>query len=56
VVVDEAVRQLVTDGYSQALVLVREWRPHLERLAGALLEKESLDGREVETLLSTQRG
>jgi cell division protease FtsH len=53
VVVDEAVRQLVTDGYSQALALVREWRPDLDRLAGALLEKESLDGREVETLLSS---
>ncbi|MDF2629004.1 MAG: ATP-dependent metalloprotease FtsH [Symbiobacteriaceae bacterium] len=52
VVIDEVVRQLVTDAYDRALALVREKRPELERVANALLEKESLDGREVENLLA----
>ncbi|HYF92069.1 MAG TPA: ATP-dependent zinc metalloprotease FtsH [Symbiobacteriaceae bacterium] len=52
VVVDEVVRQLVTEAYDKALRLVREKQGELERLANALLEKESLDGREVESLLA----
>ncbi|HWI60736.1 MAG TPA: ATP-dependent zinc metalloprotease FtsH [Symbiobacteriaceae bacterium] len=52
VVIDEVVRQLVTEAYQQALAHVREKRAELERVANALLEKESLDGREVESLLA----
>ena len=52
VVIDEVVRQLVTEAYQKAVALVREKRSELERLANALLEKESLDGREVESLIA----
>lgn len=52
VVIDEVVRQLATEAYQKALALVREKRSELERVASALLEKESLDGREVESLLT----
>jgi cell division protease FtsH len=52
VVIDEVVRQLVTEAYAKALALVREKRLELDRVANALLEKESLDGHEVESLLA----
>ncbi|HYF80887.1 MAG TPA: ATP-dependent zinc metalloprotease FtsH, partial [Symbiobacteriaceae bacterium] len=52
VVIDEVVRQLVTEAYAKALALVREKRLELDRVANALLEQESLDGHEVESLLA----
>jgi cell division protease FtsH len=51
-VVDEQVRMLVTEAYEQALQLVREHRADLQKVAYALLELESLDGKELEQLLA----
>jgi cell division protease FtsH len=51
VAVDEAVRELVTEAHARALALVREKQADLERVANALLEKETLDGSELDRLL-----
>ena len=51
-VVDEQVRMLVTEAYEQAVRLVREHRADLQKVAYALLELESLDGKELEQLLA----
>jgi cell division protease FtsH len=52
VVVDEAVRHLISQAYAKALALVNQHRADLQRVAHALLEHESLDGQELERLLA----
>ncbi|MDQ3044158.1 MAG: ATP-dependent zinc metalloprotease FtsH [Chloroflexota bacterium] len=44
---DAAVREMVESGLQRALALNRQFRPQLDALVGALLEKETLDLREV---------
>jgi cell division protease FtsH len=51
--VDEAVRELITDSYARAMELVARHRIHLEKIAYALMEHETLDGAEVERLLAS---
>ena len=45
--VDDAVRRLVDGCYDSALTTLREHRTHLDRLARALLERETLDADEA---------
>lgn len=45
--VDAAIHELVSNALKQAVALNREYRDRLEALVAALLEKETLDGREV---------
>ncbi len=49
--IDEEVSRLVSDAYAEAERLVGENRDALARIAKKLLEKETMDGREVEALL-----
>jgi cell division protease FtsH len=49
--IDGEVRKIVTAEYSRAKRLLIEHKPALDRIATALLEWETLDGAEVETLL-----
>lgn len=50
--VDESVRQLVTESYRRAMDLVQTRQGAVQRLASALVERESLDGVEVERLIT----
>jgi cell division protease FtsH len=45
--VDEEVRAIAESSYDEAVTLLREHRERLERLATALLERETLDQAEV---------
>lgn len=47
VAVDEAVKRLIMDGYALARDLLERHRQALDRLAHALLERETLEGAEV---------
>ena len=49
--IDAEVKTLVTDAYRKAKNLILENRDRLELLAKTLLERESMDGRDVEELL-----
>ena len=49
--IDEEVKKLVSNAYATAQKLISENRDKLELLAKTLLEKESMDGRDVSTLL-----
>ena len=53
--IDAEVQKLVTDAYEKARRLLDENRDNLERLAKALLEKESMDGRDVEDLVDIHK-
>ena len=53
--IDAEVKRLVDDAYARAKQLVDDNRDKLELLAKTLLEKETLDGRDVETLLGLPR-
>ena len=53
--IDAEVKRLVDDAYARAKQLVADNRDKLELLAKTLLEKETLDGRDVETLLGLPR-
>lgn len=49
--IDEEVRTLIDDAYSRAMALLVEHREGLDRVAGALLEFETLNGKQTEDLL-----
>jgi cell division protease FtsH len=49
---DGEQRQITDSAYYAAIDLVEEHRAHLDRIASALLEKETLDSKEVDELLS----
>jgi cell division protease FtsH len=50
--VDDEVRRLVRDAYARARELVLANRPSLDALAAALLERETLDRAEVQTIIA----
>ncbi len=49
--IDEEVKKLVDAAYTRASKLLAANRDKLEKLATALLEHETMDGRDIETLL-----
>lgn len=53
--IDREVRRLVDEAYSTAENLLSENKDKLELLAKTLLEKESMDGRDIEDLLGFER-
>jgi cell division protease FtsH len=50
--VDAAVRDIVDAAYTSAVGILTRNRAHLDALAAALLERESLDGDEVRQLIA----
>ncbi len=53
--IDAEVKRLVDEAYAKAAKLIEENRDKLELLAKTLLEKETMDGRDVEQLLGLER-
>ena len=49
--IDKEVRRLVTEAHAKATQLVSENRAALERIAENLLEREVLDGHQVDILM-----
>jgi cell division protease FtsH len=49
--IDAEVRALVEDAYARALAILREHEKDLHALSGALLEREILDGEEIQMVL-----
>ncbi len=54
--IDEEVRRIVTDSYAKTSNLIKENLEVLHQLAAALLEKETLDGKQIEEILVRVRG
>ena len=50
--IDDEVRKFVIEGHETAMSLLRENREILEKLAEALLERETLDAEEVDALVA----
>ena len=50
--IDEEVRTIVTGAYAKTSTLIKENLEALHRLAGALLEKETLDGKQIDEILA----
>ena len=48
---DDEVNELVHNAYAKATELLKSNRDKLEKLAATLLDKESMDGRDVAELL-----
>ena len=53
--IDAEVAKLINDAYTRAEKLLSENHDKLEKLANALLETETMDGRDVETLLGLKK-
>ena len=49
--IDEEVARMIDEAYAEAKELIAKNRDKLEKLAAALLEKETMDGRDVEELI-----
>jgi cell division protease FtsH len=52
--IDEEVKRIVSENYEKAKKLISEHRETLDRLTKALLEKETLDGPEIEAIVNGQ--
>jgi cell division protease FtsH len=50
--IDSEIKKTVMDNYNRAKRIIEANIPALERLAGALLEKETLDGVEIDKIIS----
>ena len=50
--IDNEVRAIVTGQYARAKQIIAEHKPALDRIANALLELETLDGADVNTLIA----
>ena len=48
---DEEQREITDEAYAEAVRLISRYRPHLDRLAQALLERETLDRPDIDRLL-----
>ncbi len=53
--IDEEVKRIVTENYERAKKLITDRRETLDRLTRALLEKETLDGPEIEAIVNDGR-
>ncbi len=53
--IDQEVSRLVTEAYDRAVKIIKEHRKELDKLAELLLERETLDGREVEEIVKHGR-
>ncbi len=53
--IDAEVKRLIDDGYKRANDLITTHRDKLEAIANALLEHETLDGKQVEEIVRTGR-
>ena len=53
--IDAEVKKLVDEAYADAKRLIEKNRDKLESLAAALIERETMDGRDVEALLGVER-
>jgi cell division protease FtsH len=51
VAIDREVKSILMEGQDKARTILREQRSDLDRIAGVLLEKESLDRRDLDELL-----
>ena len=49
------MQELISSAYARATKLLNDNRDKLELLATTLLEKETMDGRDVEKLLGLER-
>jgi cell division protease FtsH len=50
--IDQEVKTLVMDGYTRATDLLNQNRDILEKMAQALLERETIDGKDIENLIA----
>src|SRR5438046_9215503 len=51
-IVDTELKRILSEAYERARTIVTDHRPALDRLASALLERETLDRDEVEPVLA----
>jgi len=49
--IDQEIRRIVTESHEKALAIIREGRDAVDRIAKALLERETLGAAEIETLI-----
>jgi cell division protease FtsH len=54
--IDAEVRRIVKENYAKARLLLQENLAALNALAAALLEKESLDGPDIDRIIAENRG
>jgi cell division protease FtsH len=55
-VIDEEVAKLLSEAHQRATAMLREHREALERLVALLLERETVDGTDVDEVLGRVPG
>jgi cell division protease FtsH len=54
--IDQEVREIITDQYAKTRKILEERRDILEQGARLLLEKEKIEGEEIKMLLEKEKG
>ena len=49
--IDEEVKGIITDSYDKTSQLIKENLDTLHKMANALLEKETLDGKDIDRIM-----
>jgi cell division protease FtsH len=50
-IIDEEVKRLINDNYTRVRELLLKYRPHMDAIVEVLLEKETLDVKEVDAII-----
>ena len=50
-IIDEEVKRLINDNYTRVRELLLQYRPHMDAIVEVLLEKETLDVKEVDAII-----
>src|SRR5439155_23906789 len=50
--IDSEIRRLIDEAHDEALEILQSHRPHLDRLAETLIQRETIESEEIGTILA----
>jgi cell division protease FtsH len=51
-IIDEEVKRFIDEQYARVKALIEKYRPHMDAIVAVLLEKETLDRKEVDAIIA----
>ena len=55
-IIDEEVKRFIDEQYSRVKVLIEKYRPHMDAIVTVLLEKETLERKDVDAIIAEVNG
>ena len=51
-IIDEEVKRFIDEQYARVKALIEKYRPHMDAIVAVLLEKETLDRKDVDAIIA----